>query len=196
MFRTSFAGDTESTFQVQGDEYDIYVKLADADRTDLESVSSLPIQTPKGIVRLEALATITMAEGPSKIYRYKRQRAVTVGANVSAGYDVGTIAEAIDQQINALSLPQGVTLEWGGDVEQMGESFGDTGVALVMAIALTICCSRSFWNRRSIDDDHVDCAPLDDWGVKLFGAHRKNPDLVSIMGVIMLVGIVVNNGLI
>ncbi|MDY0093634.1 MAG: efflux RND transporter permease subunit, partial [Candidatus Vecturithrix sp.] len=137
MFRISFAGDTESTLQVQGEEYDIYVKLADADRTDLESVSSLPIQTPKGIVRLEALADVKVAEGPSRIYRYKRQRAITVGANVSAGYTIGAISEAINQQINALSLPAGITFEWGGDVEKMGDSFGDMGVALVMAVALT-----------------------------------------------------------
>ncbi len=62
-----------------------------------------------------------MAEGPSKIYRYKRQRAVTIGANVSAGYNVGTISEAISQQIDALSLPPGAMLEWGGDIEMMGD---------------------------------------------------------------------------
>lgn len=197
MFRTSFAGDVESTFQVQGEEYDISVKLADADRTDLESVSSLPIQTPKGIVRLEALADVKMAEGPSKIYRYKRQRAVTIGANVSAGYNVGMISEAISQQIDALSLPPGAMLEWGGDIEMMGETFDDMGVALVMAICLTYMLLSILLESAIHSVTIMSTVPLALIGVLgSLALTGKTLNLVSIMGVIMLVGIVVNNGLI
>ena len=197
MFRTSFAGDTESTLQVQGEEYDIYVKLTDADRSDLESVRSLPIQTPRGIVRLDALADANIAEGPSRIYRYKRQRAITVGANVSAGYALGAISEAINQQIDALAIPPGVTLEWGGDVESMGKGFGDLGIALIMAIALTYMLLSILLESAIHSVTIMSTVPLSMIGVlSSLVLTGKTLNLVSIMGVIMLVGIVVNNGLI
>ncbi|MBD3306918.1 hypothetical protein GF339_10835 [candidate division KSB3 bacterium] len=197
MLRTSFSGNVASQYRIDGEEYDIRVQLAEEERTDASSLGALPVQTPKGMVRLDSLARVEFVEGPSKIYRADRMRSVTVGANVGTGFALGDLQRAVQDQIAGLSLPQGVSLEWGGDTEMMQESFRHMAVALFLAIAVTYMLLSILLESAIHSLALMATIPFALIGVLaalVLTGHTLN--IVSLMGVIMLVGIVVNNGII
>ena len=196
MLRTSFTGNVGSVYRLSGKEYDIRVQLAAADRMDAASIGALSIQTPQGMVRLDSLAEIVMVEGPSKIYRSDRQRAVTLGANVAAGSNVTAITTAVQAQLATLQLPAGVTVKWAGDAEMMQEAFLDMAVALFLAIALTYMLLSILLESAIHSITIMSTIPLALIGVLVsLALTGATFNIFSIMGVIMLVGIVVNNGL-
>ena len=196
MLRTSFNGSTDSVYRVDGEEYDIRVKLSEEDRTDAAAIGTLPIQTPKGMVRLDSLANVEFVEGPSKIYRNDRQRSVTIGANVGDGANVGTITSAVREKIAGISLPAGVTIDWGGDTEMMEEAAIDMGIALILAIAMTYMLLSILLESAVHSLTIMSTIPLALIGVLgSLAITGKTLNIFSIMGIIMLVGIVVNNGL-
>lgn len=197
MLRTSFAGSVSSQYRVGGQEYDIRVQLAAEERTNASSLSALPIQTPKGMVRLDALARIELIEGPSQIYREDRMRSITAGANLAPGAAVGKVQAEIQQQIAAVKFPQGVSITWGGDTEQMAEAFLNMGIALLLAIAITYMLLAMLLESAIHALTLMSTIPLAFIGilVSLF-ITGSTLNIFSLMGVIMLVGIVVNNGII
>ncbi len=196
MLRASYTGNVGSAYRVNGEEYDIRVKLSEADRADASMIGFLPIQTPKGMIRLESLAHIEMLEGPSRIYRSDRQRSVTIGANVASGGNVTAITQSVQAQLAALQLPAGVTVSWEGDAEMMQEAFIDMATALFLAVALTFMLLAILLESAIHALTIMSTIPLALVGVfaslALTGATLN---IFSMMGVIMLVGIVVNNGL-
>lgn len=197
MLRTSFSGSVGSQYRVGGEEYDIRVQLAEEERTNASSLNALPVQTPGGMVRLDSLAQVEFIEGPSKIYRADRMRSVTVGANISSGFALGNVQSAVQQQIDTLALPQGVSIKWGGDTEMMTESFLNMAIALLLAIAVTYMLLSILLESAIHSLALMSTIPLALMGVLASLVVTGNTlNIFSLMGVIMLVGIVVNNGII
>ena len=196
MLRASFTGNVGSVYRVEGEEYDIRVKLSEEDRADTSAIGLLPIQTPKGMVRLETLARIETVEAPSRIYRTDRQRSVTVGANIAPGGNVTALTQAVDAKLATMQIPAGVSVSWAGDAEMMQEAFMDMATALFLAVALTFMLLAILLESAVHALTIMSTIPLALIGVfvslVLTGATLN---IFSIMGVIMLVGIVVNNGL-
>jgi multidrug efflux pump len=85
--------------------------VSEEERADASTLDALPIQTPKGMVRLDSLAQVEFVEGPGKIFRADRMRSVTAGANIGTGYALATVQANVQKQIDALDLPQGVTIK-------------------------------------------------------------------------------------
>ncbi|GAK48925.1 acriflavin resistance protein [Candidatus Moduliflexus flocculans] len=196
ILRASYTGNVGSVYRINGEEYDIRVKLSEEDRADASMVGSLPIQTPKGMTRLEALAHIETIEGPSRIYRSDRQRSVTIGANVAAGGNVTTLTQAVNAKLATIQLPDGVSVSWEGDAEMMQEAFIDMATALFLAVALTFMLLAILLESAVHALTIMSTIPLALIGV--FGSlvlTGATLNIFSIMGIIMLVGIVVNNGL-
>lgn len=196
ILRTSFTGNVGSVYRVSGEEYDIRVKLSEEDRTDAAAIGALPIQTPKGMVRLDALSTIEFVEGPSKIYRTNRQRSVTVGANVAVGANVGNIMQSVQARMGEIALPADITIQWGGDTEMMTEAGIAMGIALFLAIAMTYMLLSILLESAVHSLTIMSTVPLALIGVLVsLAITGKTLNIFSVMGIIMLVGIVVNNGL-
>jgi HAE1 family hydrophobic/amphiphilic exporter-1 len=196
ILRTSFTGSVSSSYRVSGKEYDIRVELSETARLDVAAIAAIPIQTPKGVIRLDALATIATAESPSKIYRTDRQRAITIEANISSGYNLGNVMTVIRKEIATMKLPQGITVAFSGSSERMGEIFTNMGLALLMAIALTYMLVASLLESAIHAVTIMSTLPLGLIGVlAALALTGKTLNMFSIMGVIMLVGIVVNNGI-
>ena len=197
ILRTSFSGNVGSQYRVDGKEYDIRVQLSEEERADASNLEALPVQTPKGMVRLDSLAKIEFIEGPSKIYRADRTRSVTVGANIGAGFALGTVQAKVQKQIDALALPQGVSIKWGGDTEMMMESLINMSISLFLAIALTYMLLSILLESAIHSLTIMSTLPLALMGVLAsLAITGKTLNIFSMMGVIMLVGIVVNNGII
>lgn len=196
ILRASFTGSVGSVYRVEGEEYDIRVQLSEEDRMDAATIGALPIAIEHGMVRLDALARIEMVEGPSKIYRTNRMRSVTIGANTAPGANVNGMTTALQAKIDAMQLPTGMNIAWAGDTERMQETFVDMSVALFLAIALTYMLLSILLESAIHSLTIMSTIPLALIGVLTsLAITGKTLNMFSLMGVVMLVGIVVNNGL-
>lgn len=132
--RTAYEGDTSVKYREGGQEYDIRVRLSEAQRRRIADLENLVVTYVQGApVFLRDVARIQLGEGPSKIERVDRQRRVTVTANLMPGYTPGNLRVQIDQALReANAIPPGVSAKWFGENEVMARE----GVYMVQALLL------------------------------------------------------------
>ncbi len=179
-----------------GNEYFVNVRLDDRFRSHVADLSDISIRTPSGgTVPLGNIAQIRRSSGPVVINRKYLQRIVDVTANVAPGQDLGTASVAVEQAISSLPPPEGFTVRLGGQTEEQRKAFADLGFAAILAIVLVYMVLASQF--RSLVDPLVIMfsVPLGIGGVfvMVFLTHTSL-SVNSFMGIIMMVGIVVSNG--
>ena len=195
---TAINGKTATRYEVGGEEYDVKVKLRDKDINTPEKVKKLLIPSPTGAkVRLNSIADFKVEKGPKSITRENQERYVTVNAALYQT-DLGTAMENIKAQINDnVTVPTGYEIEYGGQFQEMQESFKDLGFAFGLAIILVYMVMASQF--ESLVDPFVIMftVPMAIIGVLpgLF-ITGHNISIVSIIGLVMLSGIVVNNAIV
>jgi CzcA family heavy metal efflux pump len=193
----AMSGDASSSILEQGRLVAVRVLLPETARTSLDQLKSLPIRSTSGqLFRLEQVADVFYDEGQTELERDGLRQSVAVTARIT-GSDLGTTIEKIKSQLaKDVKLPAGMTLEYGGLYQEQQASFRELAFALVLAIALVFLVLliefRSFAHPIAI----VSGAVLALGGV-LFGLFITNSTLnvVSLMGMIMVVGIVAKNGI-
>ncbi|MER3558687.1 MAG: hypothetical protein C4336_03885 [Armatimonadota bacterium] len=132
--RTAYEGDTSVKYREGGQEYDIRVRLSEAQRRRTADLENLVVTYVQGApVFLRDVARIQLGEGPSKVERVDRQRRVTVTANLMPGYTPGNLRVQIDQALReANAIPPGVSAKWFGENEVIARE----GVYMVQALLL------------------------------------------------------------
>jgi multidrug efflux pump subunit AcrB len=170
--------------------------MDDAFRSHLDDLKDVFIRTPSGgMVSLANVSEIRRSSGPVTIDRKYLQRIVDVTANVAPGKDLGKASSAVQSVLDELKPPEGFLAQLGGQTAAQREAFAGLGFAAVMAIALVYMILASQF--RSLVDPLVIMfsVPLGVTGVlvALF-ITRTTLSVNSAMGVIMMVGIVVSNG--
>ncbi|HEV8309816.1 MAG TPA: efflux RND transporter permease subunit, partial [Methylomirabilota bacterium] len=184
------------TDQKTGNEYFINVRMDDAYRSSVSDLSDVFLKTPSGgIVSLDNVARIQRSSGPVVINRKYLQRIVDVTANVAPGQDLGSVSAATQKALDELPPPEGFSVRLGGQSEAQKQAFSDLGFAALMAIALVYMVLASQF--KSLIDPLVIMfsVPLGVTGV--FGMLYITKTTLSVnsaMGIIMMVGIVVSNG--
>jgi len=195
--RNSMQGVVATQLRQGGEETDIRVRYDEIYRNNLEQIQNLTITTPVGMmVPLKQVALIEEAVGPVKIDREDRSRLVAVTASV-LDRDVGSVISDIKEKLKDLQLPPGYFFEYAGSYEQMQDTFKTLGLALLLAIVLVYMVMASQF--ESLIDPFVVMfeLPLAFIGVGLaLLITGQNLSLPSMMGVIMLAGIVVNNAIV
>ncbi|MEP6652549.1 MAG: efflux RND transporter permease subunit [Myxococcales bacterium] len=179
-----------------GNEYFVNVRLDDRFRSHVSDLADIFIRTPAGgTVPLGNIAQIRRSSGPVVINRKYLQRIVDVTANVAPGQDLGAASVAVEQAMAALPPPEGFTARLGGQTEEQRKAFADLGFAAILAIVLVYMVLASQF--KSLVDPLVIMfsVPLGVGGVfvMLFLTHTSL-SVNSFMGIIMMVGIVVSNG--
>jgi hydrophobe/amphiphile efflux-1 (HAE1) family protein len=179
-----------------GNEYYINVRMDDAYRTHIADLSDLSIKTPSGAeVALSTVARVERSSGPVTINRKYLQRIIDVTANVAPGKDLGKASTAVQRVLNELKTPDGFTASLGGQTAAQKEAFAGLSFAALLAIALVYMVLASQF--RSLVDPLVIMfsVPLGVTGVFLMlYATGTTLSVNSFMGIIMMVGIVVSNG--
>ncbi|MCX5799957.1 MAG: efflux RND transporter permease subunit [Candidatus Eisenbacteria bacterium] len=195
LTRAFITGTVASQFRDRDEEYDIRVKLDESDRDNIEKLGSLLVRTGNGTVPVAELASITHDEGPTQIVRKNRQRMITVSANIARG-TLGGLVGQLKKKTDALSLPPGYRIYYGGMAEIMGESFASLFQALILAIVLTYMLLAAMLDSYVHPFTIMLTVPLGAVGVllALFFTGRTI-SIFSLMALIMLVGIVVNNAI-
>jgi HAE1 family hydrophobic/amphiphilic exporter-1 len=193
--RTSFEGVVPSVFRDRGKEYDIRVRLADADRTDVDSFSGVMIGTPKGVVPVSRLGDVTETTGESEILRKNRNKLIEVTANIGTG-TLGDYETMVKSKRADMDIPQGYTISLAGESERKAEAFASLFQALFMSILLVYILLAAMLESYVHPFTIMLSLPLGLVGVAaaLF-IGRQTINMLSMMAVIMLVGVVVNNSI-
>jgi cobalt-zinc-cadmium resistance protein CzcA len=178
--------------------FPLTVRLPDAQRTDQAALAATLIPTAAGpVVRLDQVAEFVSTEGPSTIQREWSRRRITVQCNVREGDVAGFVAEArrrIDAQVK---LPEGYTVEWGGQFENMQRA--NRRLMIVVPMALGLIFMLLFFSLGSVRDVLMVATgiPLGAVGGVALLALRGMPFTVSAaIGFVALSGVAILNGLV
>ena len=179
-----------------GNEYYINVRMDDADRGHVADLKDLFVRTPaNGIVSVDTMARIERRSGPVLIDRKYLQRIVHITANIAPDADLGGTSEAVQRVVDETQVPDGFSATLGGQTLEQKKAFQGLIFAAIMALALVYMVLASQF--KSLIDPLVIMfsVPLGISGVfiMLYLTGTKL-SVNSFMGIIMMVGIVVSNG--
>ena len=181
------------------DEYQVFVKDQKDLRTrTLDYLDELSLESPFGNpVKLSEIATIEQAQGFTTIQRENQQRYVSVTADVAAGYNIGNISREIDQQLADYQLPEGYTIEYGGEHSIILESFSDLILVLVVGVIFIYLIMVAQFQSLLSPFIVMFTIPLAFTGGFIGLIVTGNPiSIVAFLGLIILSGVVVNNGIV
>jgi HAE1 family hydrophobic/amphiphilic exporter-1 len=193
--RASIEGIVPGVYREAGDERDIRVRLTEESRDRVSELGSLQIRTPDGMVPVSSLGSIAESEGETAIQRDDKQRTVQIDAYMAGG-SLTDLVSQIQLGLDAVDFPPGYSYEITGDFEIFAESLVEMLRALVMAILLTYIVLAMILESYVHPVTIMLTLPLGFVGavLSLFLA-SKSLNIFSMMAVIMLVGIVVNNAI-
>lgn len=194
---TSLQGQVATRYRVGGDEIDIRLKFPDGVNKTYQSLNDISVLSPTGVnVPLGEVVEIKLEEGPVNITRKNQTRYVTVSADLFKK-DVGSANDEIQEKLNELNLPDGYYTQVGGENEQIVESFESLGKALLLSILLIYMVMAAQFEKLLQPFIIMFSVPLAFSGAALgLFITGRTINVASLIGVIMLSGIVVNNAII
>ncbi|MGB9836093.1 MAG: efflux RND transporter permease subunit [Candidatus Saccharicenans sp.] len=197
--QTATLGRVASRYRDGSDEINVRVILAKKYRESLEEIKKTPIASQLGkMVYLEQVADWTRGQGPIQITRENQMRKISVTANI-AGRDLGSIMKDVKARLTDLEsqLPEGYFIEYGGAYEQMIDAFKVLAGAFALALLLVYMVMASQFEHFLHPFVIMFTIPLAIIGV-IFGLliAGKSVSLPALIGVILLAGIAVNNGIV
>ena len=196
--RNRVAGMNCGYLKDDGSEYDIVVRLQEEDRNSISDVLNLTIPTPTGKkVKLSEVAQIGEYWAPPTIERKSRQRIVTVKVtpyNTSLGELAGQIEATVLPQLN---LPMGYSTHIGGNYEDQQETFGDMGLLFALIVLLVyITMASQFESLRMPFIIMLTIFPALTGVIMALWLTGRSLDMIGALGIVLLVGIVVKNGIV
>lgn len=199
--RTLVAGTTVGNWRAPDDQtYDVNVRLAPEARTQPADLERLPfaLAATDGttrIVRLNQVASVTESTGANQINRRDLTREVAVNANV-AKRSAGEVSNDIKKALETVTFPPGYRYQFGGSTKNMAESFGYAISALAMAIIFIYMILASQFKSFLQPLALMTSLPLTLIGVVLaLLMFRSTLSMFSIIGVVMLMGLVTKNAI-
>jgi HAE1 family hydrophobic/amphiphilic exporter-1 len=198
--RPAFAGvDAGNWVDPTGETRYVRVRLSPEMRENPADVARIPIVLPSGpqgptTVPLGQVATITGSTGPAQIEHLDRSRVVTIGANIEG--NLGNVTQEVQKKLAAMNLPVGYEIVTGGQVKDQGQVFGSIfaalGVAVMLMYLILVVQFGSFLDPLAI----LSSLPLSLIGVVLaLIITRDTLNIMSLIGVILLMGIVAKNAI-
>ncbi len=196
--RNRVNGALSSYYREDGDEYDIKVRYAPQFRTSIESLENILIYTNEGkAIRVKDIGTVVERSAPPTIERKDRERIVTVSAVIS-GAPLGSVVAAGESIIDKMDLPGGISIQVAGSYEDQQDSFSDLGTLAVLIIILVfIVMAAQFESLTYPFIIMFSIAVCIQWGIDgIVWNGDTTLNVMSLLGGIMLIGIVVKNGIV
>lgn len=192
-------GKVVTIFRTQDEEIDMRVMLDDRYRKTMDWIKNIPVKTAMGqIVPLSQFVTVSQKEGPTTIYRDSKYRVGTVDANLS-GMALGSAVGGVKMKIKRLeqALPEGYTIQFKGQYENMQETFIQLFLGFLIAVLLVYMVMASSFESLMHPFVIMFTLPLSIIGVILALLFSGRPfSVVAFVSSIILVGVVVNNGIV
>ncbi|POY37793.1 acriflavin resistance protein [Solitalea longa] len=192
----AFSGNTDAKFSQGEYEYDINVRFDDFNRKSIEDVANITfVNKQQQLVKLSQFASITEASGPSRLERRDKSTSVSVQGQV-VGRPSGTIISELKAKLDKMPKPTGVSFIMGGDAENQGDSFSTLGIALLISIVMVYLIMVALYDSYVYPFVVMFSIPLALIGALLALALTNNTlNIFSIMGIIMLIGLVAKNAI-
>jgi len=195
--RSRVTGFTAGYLKEDGDEYNIVVRLDEEDRNSLTDVEDFTIPTATGArIKLSEIGHLEEYWAPQSIDRKSRQRFLKVSI-LPYGTSLGEMAALVQKELDKLSTPTGISVSIGGNYEDQQEMFGNIGLLMLLIVLLVYIVMASQFESMSKPAIIMLSVPFALSGVILaLWITGTSLDMIGSLGVVMLVGIVVKNGIV
>ncbi len=195
--RNRINGSTASQFREDGEEYDIKVLYAPEFRTSIEDIENILIYNSAGkAVRIRDVGTVVERFTPPTIERKDRERVITVKTTVQ-DVPMSQIVEASQAEIDKMDIPQGINIELSGSYEDQQDSFHDLlllAALIVILVYIVMAAQFESFTYPGIIMTSLMFAFSGVFIILFLSGHTLN--VMSMIGGIMLIGIVVKNGIV
>lgn len=196
--RNRVNGYTAGYLKEDGDEYNIVVRLVENDRNTISKIENLTVPTPTGgQVKLSELAQVVEYFQPPQIDRKTRQRVVTVSVT-PYNTSLGELAAEIQTAMQKLDKPAGISIRYAGQFEDQQETFGDMvllGALIILLVYVVMASQFESMSKPFIIMLGSIPFALSGTVLALWITHTTL-DMIGALGVVMLVGIAVKNGIV
>jgi HAE1 family hydrophobic/amphiphilic exporter-1 len=196
--RSTVEGNAVTRYRVGGDEFDITVRARPEDRNAVERMGEIAVgHLPDGTaIRLRDVASMRESRGPASVQRKNRAQFALISADLT-DRPLGAVVKDIQKETSALRLPPGFAIEFGGEAQNQAESFRDLLTSLALAILFVYMVMAAQFESFVHPFTIMFVLPLAAVGVfPLLAITRINVSIMSLLGIIMLTGIIVNNAII
>jgi HAE1 family hydrophobic/amphiphilic exporter-1 len=193
----AMAGKVATRYREGGDEIDVRVQFREEYAKTREDIQQALIASPMGTqVQLAEVAKVERATGPLQLTRVNRKPTVAVAANLF-GRDLGSTMKEIQNIVDPMKRPEGYFVNYTGEAKQMRETFVALGAALIASIVLMYMIMAILFEHLAHPFTILFTLPLAIIGILLaLFITGTSISMVSLLGVLVLFGIIVNNGII
>ena len=195
--RNRINGAISSQFREDGEEYDIKVMYAPEHRTSIEDIENILLYSPTGqAVRIKDVGKVVERFTPPTIERKDRERIITV-STVVQGVPMSQVVEQSQAEIDKLDLPQGINIQLAGSYEDQQDSFADLltlAVLIIVLVYIVMAAQFESYTYPAIIMTSLLFAFSGVFIILYISGHTLN--VMSMIGAIMLIGIVVKNGIV
>ncbi len=190
-------GATSTEFRSNGDEYDVVIMYRPEDRAKMSDLESIYVEGTDGLVSVANFASFKKGLGPTSISRVNRVRTVEVSANIVSTRNANSVENEIKEGIsNTFVVPDGVTISYEGAWSTMQTQYKAYMMIGIMALLLVFGVMAATYESFKAPFINMLTIPFMIIGVVLmYKLTGQAMSMTSMVGVIMLIGIVVNNGI-
>jgi HAE1 family hydrophobic/amphiphilic exporter-1 len=194
--RVALTGDDESKFRDGTNEYDIRIQFDEYNRSRTESIGSMTFMNNRGqLIELKQFANVFLSSGPTKLERRDRIGVVYVNAQ-TLGRPTGTIMQEFKTKIAGVKLPTGVSLSYLGMEKMRGDSFIDLFLAMLIGILFVYLIMVALYDSYVYPFVVLFAIPLAMVGAMVaLAVSGKSLSIFTILGIIMLIGLVTKNAI-
>lgn len=195
--RMMVEGAVPAKFRENGREYDIRLKLRDDQRDLSKQFDYLYVPNMNyQLVKLKNIATPVLTTGPSKIGRRDRARYVSIYGNIDRQGAIGNAMKGTRKIMSEFKLPPGMTYEFSGETEEMEDMFKNMTTAAILSVVFIYFILASLYESLVIPFTIMTALPLAIVGalIALFVSHQSI-NLLTMIGLIMLLGLVTKNSI-
>lgn len=191
-----YEGNRDLKYRDGSNEYDIYISLDEFDRKSKNDVENISFINHSGqLVKLSQVAEIVEGESPSTLIRYNKMPSVMITGNM-VGKTIGTVGDEIKERIEKSDKPADVDVVYGGTMESQSDSFSSLGLAFLASIILMYLTMVALYDSYVYPLVVMLSLPLSIIGALLaLALSGKTLSIFSIMGLIMLMGLVAKNAI-
>ncbi|GAA4294879.1 efflux RND transporter permease subunit [Nibribacter koreensis] len=192
----AFSGNTDATFRSGTEDYDINIRLDEFDRRNVTDIANLSFINNQGkVVRLGQFADVKQSTGPSQLERTNRVTSLNVNSQV-IGRPSGSVGADIQAKMAEIKVPNGVTIDYAGDLKNQSEGFGTLGIALLASIIFVYLIMVALYDSYVYPLVVLFSIPLAIIGALLaLALAAQSLSIFSILGIIMMIGLVAKNAI-
>lgn len=184
-----------------GMEYPVTVESAKNGKVTVDDIRAMTVKGTKDgkekEVKLSAIADITNAQAYSSIYRANQVRRVRVSAEIADGYNIGLVGNDVKKALESYTPPEGYTVKMAGESEVINEALMDLIKLILLAVVLVYLVMVAQFQSLKSPFIVMFTIPLAlTGGMLALGITGMDVSIIAMLGFLVLVGVVVNNGIV